>query len=310
MMVYSAINVPYSALMGVISADSQERTSVSSYRFAFAFGAGLVVQFATLYLVDYFGRVRPEMGRILLAVAKAHGYQITMAIYAVAAVALFFLTFALTRERVQPIQEKSTLRQDLKDLASNVPWLILFAMGTLTVCSVAIRSGAILYYFQYYVGNEKLSAAFMVAGTVMSLRGLSWFNTSRDLPEGKPRTSAGVLLATVFLALSYWVRPDQVALMFVFQVLYSAGDWADIRGAVGHVRRLRRLLRVAHRPPGHRAGLLSGRHVKQTRLGHRRAGGGLAACAIWISGQRGPDTSCAAWHSAPVHFRSRCCLRA
>ena len=64
MMVYSAINIPYSALMGVISPDSQERTSASSYRFAFAFGAGLVVQFSTLYLVDYFGKVKQEMGGV------------------------------------------------------------------------------------------------------------------------------------------------------------------------------------------------------------------------------------------------------
>jgi GPH family glycoside/pentoside/hexuronide:cation symporter len=221
MMVYSAINVPYSALMGVISPDSQERTSVSSYRFAFAFGAGLVVQYSTLYLVDYFGRVRPEMGPDLLAVAKAHGYQITMGIYAVAAVALFFLTFALTRERVQPVEEKSTLRQDLKDLATNVPWLILFAMGTLTVCSVAIRSGAILYYFQYYVGNEKLSAAFMVAGTLMSLTGTLVVQYVTRFAGRKATYIGCVLLATLFLALSYWVGPHQVVLMFVFQLLYS-----------------------------------------------------------------------------------------
>jgi GPH family glycoside/pentoside/hexuronide:cation symporter len=107
MMVYSAINIPYSALMGVISSDSQERTSVSSYRFAFAFGAGLVVQYSTLYLVDYFGRVKPEMGGVLLAAAKAHGYQLTMGIYAIAATALFFLTFALTRERVQPFHRRA-----------------------------------------------------------------------------------------------------------------------------------------------------------------------------------------------------------
>jgi Na+/melibiose symporter-like transporter len=47
--------------MGVISPDSQERTSVSSYRFAFAFGAGLIVQYSTLYLVDYFGRIKQGM---------------------------------------------------------------------------------------------------------------------------------------------------------------------------------------------------------------------------------------------------------
>jgi GPH family glycoside/pentoside/hexuronide:cation symporter len=222
MMVYSAINIPYSALMGVISADSQERTSVSSYRFAFAFSAGLVVQYSTLYLVDYFGRVKPEMGGMLLAAAKAHGYQLTMGIYAIAAVALFFLTFALTRERVQPIQEKSSLRQDLKDLTTNAPWLILFVMGTVTVCSVAIRSGAILYYFQYYVGNEKLAASFMVAGTLLSLLGTVFIQYVTRVAGRKATYIGCVLLATIFLVLSYWVRPEQVALMFAFQVLYSA----------------------------------------------------------------------------------------
>jgi GPH family glycoside/pentoside/hexuronide:cation symporter len=222
MMVYSAINIPYSALLGVISPDSQERTSASSYRFAFAFGAGLVVQYSTLYLVDYFGRVKPDMGGVILSAAKAHGYQLTMGIYAIAATALFFLTFALTRERVQPMHEKSTLSQDLKDLATNVPWLILFGIGTLTVCAVAIRGGAILYYFQYYVGNEKLAATFMVAGTLMSLLGTIVIQHVTRF-AGRKATYIGLaVLGALFLAVSYWVRPEQVMLMFVFQVLYSA----------------------------------------------------------------------------------------
>jgi GPH family glycoside/pentoside/hexuronide:cation symporter len=222
MMVYSAINIPYSALLGVISPDSQERTSASSYRFAFAFGAGLVVQYSTLYLVDYFGRVKPDMSGVILSAAKAHGYQLTMGIYAIAAAALFFLTFALTKERVQPIQEKSTLSQDLKDLATNVPWLILFGMGTLTVCAVAIRGGAILYYFQYYVGNEKLAATFMVAGTLMSLLGTIVIQHVTRF-AGRKATYIGLaVLGALFLAVSYWVRPEQVMLMFAFQVLYSA----------------------------------------------------------------------------------------
>jgi GPH family glycoside/pentoside/hexuronide:cation symporter len=162
------------------------------------------------------------MGGVLLAAAKAHGYQLTMGIYAVAATALFFLTFALTRERVQPIQDKSTLRQDLRDLATNLPWLILFGMGTLTVCAVAIRSSAILYYFQYYVGNEKLSALFMVAGTLMSLLGTILIQHVTRI-AGRKATYIGLAsLGALFLVISYWVRPEQIALMFVFQVLYSA----------------------------------------------------------------------------------------
>jgi GPH family glycoside/pentoside/hexuronide:cation symporter len=222
MMVYSAINIPYSALLGVISPDSQERTSASSYRFAFAFGAGLVVQFSTLYLVDYFGRVRQGMSGAVLAAAEARGYQLTMGIYAVAATALFFLTFALTKERIQPAPQKTSVGRDLSDLATNVPWLILFFTGTLTVCSVAIRSMAILYYFQYYVGNEKLSVAFMVAGTLLALLGSLAIQHVTKF-AGRKATYVGLaMLGAIFLAVSYWVKPEQIALMFVFQLLYSA----------------------------------------------------------------------------------------
>ncbi|MGD0095575.1 MAG: glycoside-pentoside-hexuronide (GPH):cation symporter [Terracidiphilus sp.] len=222
MMVYSAINIPYSALMGVLSPDSQERTSASSYRFAFAFGAGLVVQYSTLYLVDFFGQVRQQMRGLELAAAEAHGFQLTMGLYAFMATALFFLTFALTKERVQPASQKSSLGRDLGDLACNVPWLILFFTGTLTVCSVAIRSGAILYYFQYYVGNEKLAAYFMVAGTLLSLLGsLAIQHVTRYL--GRKTTYIGLaVLGAIFLVAALWTRPEQIVLIFALQVLYSA----------------------------------------------------------------------------------------
>ncbi|MGA2276383.1 MAG: MFS transporter [Terracidiphilus sp.] len=222
MMVYSAINIPYSALMGVISPDSQERTSAASYRFAFAFGAGMIVQYSTLYLVEYFGHVRQGMSGVALAAAEAHGYQLTMGLYAIAATALFFLTFALTKERIQPAPQKSSLGRDLGDLVTNIPWLILFFTGTLTVCSVAIRSGAILYYFQYYVGNEKLAASFMVAGTLLSLLGSIAIQHVTKF-AGRKATYIGLaVLGSVFLAVSFWVRPEQIVLIFVFQVLYSA----------------------------------------------------------------------------------------
>jgi GPH family glycoside/pentoside/hexuronide:cation symporter len=221
MMVYSAINIPYSALMGVISPDSQERTSVSSYRFVAAFSAGMVVQYSTLYLVDFFGKVQPGMSSQTLAAAQARGYQFTMGLYAVAAVLLFFLTFALTRERIQPAQEKTSLGTDLKDLLRNRPWVILFTMGTLTVCSVAIRNGAILYYFQYYVGNEKLAASYMVLGGLMSLLGSIGIQYVTKFFGRKNTYTGCVVLATVFLGLSFWVSPSQVSLMFVYQILYN-----------------------------------------------------------------------------------------
>ncbi|MFC1569353.1 MFS transporter [bacterium] len=56
MMLYTAINIPYTALLGVISADSKERTTVSSVKFIFAFAAGIIVSATLLPMVTHFGR--------------------------------------------------------------------------------------------------------------------------------------------------------------------------------------------------------------------------------------------------------------
>ena len=223
MMVYSAINIPYSALMGVISPDSQERTSAASYRFAFAFGAGMIVQYSTLYLVDYFGRVRQGMGGV--AAGRGRGPRLSIDDGPLCHCGdRALLPHLRADQRTHPAGPAENICSAgiLSDLATNVPWLILFFTGTLTVCSVAIRSGAILYYFQYYVGNEKLAAAFMVAGTLLSLLGSIAIQHVTKF-AGRKATYIGLaVLGSVFLVVSYWVRPEQIALMFVFQVLYSA----------------------------------------------------------------------------------------
>lgn len=106
MMIYTAINVPYSALMGVITPNSMERTEVSSFRFVAAFGGQVIVGAATLGLVDYLGGGDETLG-----------WQLTMVIYGILAVALLFGTFYLTKERVAPEKEiRNKVTHDLKDL--------------------------------------------------------------------------------------------------------------------------------------------------------------------------------------------------
>jgi GPH family glycoside/pentoside/hexuronide:cation symporter len=62
MMTYTAVNVPYSALMGVITPNSLERTELSTYRFVAAFIGGLIVQGSMMYLVKYFGNGNEATG--------------------------------------------------------------------------------------------------------------------------------------------------------------------------------------------------------------------------------------------------------
>ena len=59
-LIYTANNVPYGALMAVMTGDDKERTSLGSFRMVGAFGGGMLVQGALLFLVAYFGNVKPQ----------------------------------------------------------------------------------------------------------------------------------------------------------------------------------------------------------------------------------------------------------
>ena len=85
MVIYTAINIPYCALGGVLTSNPSERVSIQSYRFAFASLAGILITATTLPLVDYFGQGD-----------KASGYQMTMLLMSILGIILFWLCFATT----------------------------------------------------------------------------------------------------------------------------------------------------------------------------------------------------------------------
>jgi len=224
MILYTAINIPYSALMGVLSPDSRERTSISSYRFILAFSAGLFVTAFNNTLVARFGQGN-----------DAVGYKYTIMLYASVTIVLFLFTFFSTRERVQPQKsEKNRVRDDLKDLVSNKPWLILLLAGIFTIFYVSIRNGAIAYYFKYFVSVKTLdfglfgrdfsydiASAFMVIGTVAGILGLSLVKRFSDLVGKKQAYMILMLLSTVFTASFFIFKNDQIWGMFAFHILAS-----------------------------------------------------------------------------------------
>lgn len=59
--IYTANNIPYGALMAVMTGDDKERTSLGSYRMVGAFTGGMIVQGALLFLVSYFGNIDPTI---------------------------------------------------------------------------------------------------------------------------------------------------------------------------------------------------------------------------------------------------------
>jgi glycoside/pentoside/hexuronide:cation symporter, GPH family len=209
MMIYTANNVPYGALSAVMTSDSVERTSLNSYRFVLAMVAGLVIQGLTLPLVGFLGGEN-----------KALGYQLTMAIFATLAVVFFLITFYSTRERIEPPKSQATpIKDDLKDLVHNRPWVILFFMGLITFIFLSLRLAVGLYYFQYYVGDEGLFTMFALLGTVGMILGIP---LSKPLTRkfGKKRTYiASNALAGLAIIGLFFPAPDQYRIAYLFSAL-------------------------------------------------------------------------------------------
>jgi GPH family glycoside/pentoside/hexuronide:cation symporter len=225
MMIYTVINVPYSALMGVISPNAQERTVVSSFRFVGAFVGQFIVQFAVLWLVGVFGKGN-----------EAVGWQWAMAVIGGLAAILWLITFASTKERVQPVKEqKNPLKQDLADLFKNIPWILI---GTATIFQLlfnVIKGGSAVYYFKYFVRDQQLSllgstfgfsyqsliSAFLLLGTAFTILGAVLTNILSKA-FGKSRCYYGFLgIATISTALFYFLEPPDLILMFVLQIISS-----------------------------------------------------------------------------------------
>ncbi len=230
MFIYSTINVPYGALMAVMTNNSLERTSLSAFRSISAFVGGLIVQGFTLKLVNYFGLLKANIDG---SANEQFGFSAAMGIYSILAIIMFLTTFFLCKERVQPVsEEKSSLKNDLKDLFSNLPWLILTLVGIMTCLYVAIRNGSIIYYFKYYVNNagtadlfgfkigaETLVSTFMVVGTACSILGTILLKPMAAW-IGKKRVYIGSMTIGTILSVGYYfLDKDQISMMFLFQAL-------------------------------------------------------------------------------------------
>ena len=192
MMIYTAINVPYGALMGVMTAKSEERTVLAAYRFVGANAGIFLVTLALPYLIKVIGKGDVQFG-----------YAGAMVIISLIAGGLFFFTYKTCHERVQQVEQKQeSIRAELKQLARNGPWLMVIAISILTVMGQAIRATTTLHYFKYNVGNETWGTTLLLYNSVMAVIAVllsksicTWIGCKRR---------AYVILNLLFAALLVW----------------------------------------------------------------------------------------------------------
>ena len=154
MTVYTAINVPYGAMLGVMTDDSNEKTVFSSFRMFFAYGGSFISLFLWEPLTKIVGG---ENGY-----NEPGGWFWSMVIIASACFVMFNLCFMLTREHLKTISTVS-VGNDFKALLSNKPWWLLIGAALCFNLFNTVRGATVAYFFQDIIGPEVYLSIFAVS---------------------------------------------------------------------------------------------------------------------------------------------------
>ena len=231
MLLYTAINIPYTAMLGVLTPNSNDRTSLSSIKFVGAFLGGIIISFGLLKCVKWFGPNNPAMG-----------WQLSFTVIGVAVVAFFLITFFNTHERVSPPKEqKTSVMRDLGDLVTNWPWIVLLLTTITFILFVAARGSVTVHYFKYFVGNHTVTLPSWLPGVGGTQQWqfddlVSWFNGTGQissllgviaLPFFVSRVGKKIAFVSIFIiaiastAAFYILKPDQLLLIFGINLVGS-----------------------------------------------------------------------------------------
>lgn len=227
MTVYTAINVPYGAMLGVMTDDSQEKTVFSSFRMFFAYGGSFVALAAWEPLVNMF---KSES-------SVTSAWQYAMMVIAAACFVLFILTFLLTRERLKTVSTVS-VGKDFRSLLSNRPWWLLIGAALCFNLFSTVRGATVAYYFADIIGFDKTlsfqlstfdfqllfyAGLFLSVGEVANMLGVACtVPLARRLGKKSLFMAVNALLVVLSIAFFYIpVSPTGFWLMLLFQVFIS-----------------------------------------------------------------------------------------
>ena len=254
MTVYSFNNIPYASLGGVMTSDIKERTNITTIRFIAVTIAQFVVQGLTLPLVNHFG------GEENLQ----HGWLCTIGLFAVIAFFFFIITFAVTKERIQPPpSQEISIRDDVRQTVSNVPWNAMFVLTFCLFITLSMWGSAMNFNFQYNIDQKSLfdflhtfglvsqeSEAYSVGFSVFNMVGaivqfigvicLSQFLANK---YGKKKVFMVCLSLTAMFSFMFYIpSPTDVSLVFVLNIMKSLAYaptvpllWAMIGDVADHI---------------------------------------------------------------------------
>ena len=221
MVVYTAVNVPYGSLLGVMTDDDNEKNQFSSFRMVGAYAMGFVMLFSFPYL------------QRLVGGEPKHQYAVLGVILGAVAALGTLACGLLTKERLKPVRAEKFSFKPFADLFRNKPWIYLTLIGICTNFFNGFRYAVVAYLMEYCLHGDVTVMGLVINYTVLMMfgeatcmvfGGLSpWF--TKKVGSKKKAFAWAAAICAVFSALFFFIpmNPAWIWVMVVDVILTSIG---------------------------------------------------------------------------------------
>ncbi len=234
---YTGINTPVTAILAALTPDSHERVVLTSFRM---FGSKLGVLFVNLTVLGLVARLGHGNDR--------RGFMMVMPMYAIGTVALYLLAFRNLREIIPEQRQQSSVKQSLRALKGNVPWLIIFLSSLFFWIAFIARISSAPYFFEYVLHRKDLTSiansldVVSLASILLLPMFCNWISKRSVWALGLAGSVAaqfvvfaGVRSQSVAVVMTGWVigfLASGVAMAMPFSLLSDSVDYGEWKGGV------------------------------------------------------------------------------
>ncbi|UKK74140.1 MFS transporter [Segatella bryantii] len=231
MAIYTAVNVPYGSLLGVMTDDDNEKNQFSSFRMVGAYAMGFVTLLSFPYLQKFVGGT------------SQHQYAVLGVFFGFIAAVGTLTCGLLTKERLKPVRAEKFSFKQFGDLFRNKPWIYLTLIGICTNFFNGFRYAVAGYLFEYCLKGDVTVSGFIINYTVfmtfgeltcMVFGGISPIFTKWVGSKKKAFTVAAIICAVTSVAFFFvpmhssyiWLMVGIVILTSIGVGLYSPLLWS------------------------------------------------------------------------------------
>jgi len=204
-LMYTLVNIPYSALAASLSSDSNEQVSIQSYRFAGAMLGGFVVTAVMGPLVSFF----TDMG-------DQQAYFYAVSVMALLSLVLLLQCFRGTRERRLPPAEHKKFTEVLPLIWQNKLWRILMLTSFVLLVGYVFKTTLAIYYFKHIYKLDDHITTIIALGMLFQLIGSSSSGFFSSYFPGLKGLSLIMLMAAMSGGVGYFFNANALGAVIIY----------------------------------------------------------------------------------------------